>query len=329
MNASETASPPEVSVVIPSYNRRESVLALLADLSRQEGAAAEVIVVDDCSPDGSADAIAERFPAVTLIRSERNGGPCVARNRGVQAARGEWIVGLDSDVTVPDRRLLQKVCAAFRAAPPRVAGFAFRLFRPDGATDDRERWWHPVPLDPFAGQRFETSYFSGTAYAFRRQAMTAAGLYPEILYMHYEEVVLAFRVLDGGGALEYRPELAALHHAHQTDRRSRIRVFYKPRNQVLLALLCYPFAAGLGYLAPRLGYNFYSALRNGHAADFLRALASAGALAAEAWKQRRPLAPTTWRRIRRLSRQTPVGPGQATPAPAGQLIGSERYEPAK
>ena len=285
-----------LSVVIPSYNRKDCVLALLHDVFRQEAAEFEVIVVDDCSPDGSYEAIAVEFPQVVLLKNEKNGGPCVTRNRGILAAKGEFIVGLDSDVTVPDRQLLVKVAKAF-AASPEATGFAFRLFAPDGVTDDTPRWWHPLPIDSAKDCRFETDYFSGTAYAFRREAVIAAGLFPEIYYMHYEEVELAWRVIDQGGSIFHRPDLTALHHANPVSRRSEIKVFYKPRNQVLLALRCYPLWRGVGYLVPRLANGILQGIRLHALRDWFRAMRSAYVLSPRCFADRKPLSAITWQRI--------------------------------
>ena len=106
-----------LSIVIPSYNRRDCILSLLRDVYAQADADFEVIVVDDCSPDDSVPAIRREFPQVHLLVNTVNGGPCVTRNRGILAAKGEFIVGLDSDVTVPDRQLLTKVATAYAASP--------------------------------------------------------------------------------------------------------------------------------------------------------------------------------------------------------------------
>ena len=294
-----------ISVVIPSYNRKAGMLALLADIYRQEGVSFEVIVVDDCSPDGSAEAIAAAFPQTTVLRNEKNGGPSVTRNRGILAARGEIVVGFDSDVTVPDTRLLAKVEAAF-AELPQADGLAFRLFTPDGKTDDRFRWCHPVPLDSYATSRFETSYFSGTAYAFRKKAVVAAGLYPEWFYMDFEEVLLAYRMVDQGSKMVYIPELTAIHHAHPTPRRSKILVFFKPRNQILFALACFPWPRALFYLLPRMVYNFGYALAGRHLPDYFRAMSSAWKLRSESMKRRKPLRRASWKKLAELRRGVPA-----------------------
>lgn len=288
-----------ISVVIPTYSRSETTLRLLGDVERQVGVEFEVIVVDDCSPVNPVVSLTRQFPRVTLLRNNVNSGPAVTRNRGIRAARGEIIVGFDNDVSVPDRTTLAKVAAIF-AERPDVDGLAFRLLQPDGATEDAARWWHPVPIDRYAHRQFSTSYFSGTAYAFRREAMLAAGLFPEILFMHYEEVELAYRILDRGGTILYHPELSVLHHAHPVSRRSEIKVFYKPRNQVLLAVGCLPLVRAIAYVAPRLAFHFLVAVRNGHLPAFFRALRSAGEKLPDRWKQRRVLQRATFRRLAAL-----------------------------
>lgn len=290
-------SAPLISVVIPAYNRRDSVLQLLADVFAQEGVSYEVIVVDDCSPDDTVAAIRAKYPAVQLLCNEKNGGPAVSRNRGVRAARGEFIVGFDSDVTVPDRTLLRRAAETFRAHPE-ATGLAFRLLEPDGKTDDEPRWWHPVPIGTHANAMFPTHYFSGTGYAFRREAMIAARLYPEILYMHYEEVELAFRILDQGGTILHCPDLPVLHHANPIAQRSKIKIFYKPRNQVLVAIACYSWPRAVAYLVPRLIFNFGVSLLHWHPGEFFGAMASAWKLAPRI--TRTPLRAETWRRIGRM-----------------------------
>lgn len=294
-----------ISVVIPSYNRRDGMLALLADVYRQRHADFEVVVVDDCSLDDSVEAICREFPQVRLFVNERNSGPAVTRNHGIREAKGELIVGFDSDVTLPDDTLLAEVEACFRTDDPSLQGIALRVLMPDGVSDDVARWWHPLPAAEFADKSFATSYFSGTAYAFRREAVLAAGMFPELLYMHYEEVELAWRILDQGGRMLHTPGLAVVHHANPVSRRSEIEVFYKPRNQILLAVSCLPLGRALYYLAPRTFYQGCKALTRGHFKRFLQALHSAISLMPRQFQTRRPLQNRTLKLLKDL-RQTPA-----------------------
>jgi len=309
-----------ISVVIPSYNRRECSLRLLKDVFAQEGVEFEVIVVDDCSPDDTVDSIRREFPQVTLLVNEKNGGPCVSRNRGVRAANGEIIVGLDSDVTVPDTQILARVEASFKEAPD-VTGIAFRIFDPDGTSDDEPRWWHPVSLEQGRERKFETHYFSGTAYAFRREAIVGAGLFPEVLYMHHEEVELAYRILDDGGTILYDPEFSVVHHANPVSRRSEVKVFYHPRNQVLLALRCYPVGRAIFFLFPRLCYGAASSVFRRTLGDWWRAMRSAMQLSGRCRRERKVLKKTTWQRMGAMRKSGGNGNRASTGLKAPGLTG--------
>ncbi|NOZ13265.1 MAG: glycosyltransferase family 2 protein [Acidobacteria bacterium] len=87
---------PSVSVIIPTFNRRERVQNAIASVVNQTRKPDEVIVVDDGSADGTADAVSQAFPQVRLILQE-NRGVSAARNAGIRAAEGEWLAFLDSD----------------------------------------------------------------------------------------------------------------------------------------------------------------------------------------------------------------------------------------
>lgn len=290
-----------ISVVIPSYNRSESMLKLLSDVSKQEGVEFEIIVVDDQSKDNSVEAISGTFPQVRLFVNEQNGGPAVSRNRGIKEAKGDIIVGFDSDVTVPDTHCLKKVEEAFNELP-QAGGLAFRLLQPDEKTEDFARWWHPIKVAENAEKRFETDYFSGTGYAFRKDTILKAGLYPEILYMHYEEYELAFRVLDLNQSIVYCPNISVVHHEHQVSRRSEIKTFYKHRNQILVALACYPWFRGVLYILPRTIKTFLDSIRYGYLKAYFRALKSAKELAQARLRERKPLKKPTWKRIKQMKK---------------------------
>ncbi len=91
------AQPSDVSVVIPSHNRWRLLVVAIASALAQ-GGNVEVVVVDDGSADGTADAIAGlQDGRIRLIRNESASGPAAARNVGVAAAAGGWVALLDDD----------------------------------------------------------------------------------------------------------------------------------------------------------------------------------------------------------------------------------------
>ncbi len=85
-----------VSVVIPTHNRAELLGRALLSVQAQSRPAGEIIVVDDGSDDGTAELVRSAFPAVRYVRQEQR-GVSAARNRGLEAATGQWIAFLDSD----------------------------------------------------------------------------------------------------------------------------------------------------------------------------------------------------------------------------------------
>ena len=90
---------PTVSVVIPVYNVAPYLQACVDSLLAQRYTDFEVVLVDDGSTDGSGaicDSLAEKDPRVIAIH-QKNGGACAARNRGIDNARGEFLVFVDAD----------------------------------------------------------------------------------------------------------------------------------------------------------------------------------------------------------------------------------------
>ena len=88
---------PMVSVVIPTYNRATIVRNAIESVLAQTFLDLEVIVVDDGSSDGTAKALREIYGDRVRFYSQVNQGVSVARNKGIEEARGQWIAFLDSD----------------------------------------------------------------------------------------------------------------------------------------------------------------------------------------------------------------------------------------
>jgi len=89
-------SKPLVSVIIPTFNRGYCLEESIRSVLQQSFVDFELIVVDDGSTDNTSELVA-KFPAVKLIRLEKNRGVSFARNRGMVEAQGDCIAFLDSD----------------------------------------------------------------------------------------------------------------------------------------------------------------------------------------------------------------------------------------
>jgi len=104
-----------ISVIVPTYNRAHTLPRALDSALAQVFPAQEIIVVDDGSRDGTAELIRKRYPRVRYLH-QSNGGVSRARNRGIDAARGDWIALLDSDDAWYSTKLAAQ-CAMLRDHP--------------------------------------------------------------------------------------------------------------------------------------------------------------------------------------------------------------------
>lgn len=135
---------PLVSVIVVSYQTRELILTALSSLATAcPGEPYEVIVVDNNSADGSADAVAAAFPEARVIRLARNVGFGRAVNVGAAQARGDWLMLLNPD-TEPVGNVIGELLA-FTREHPRHGIYAGRTLGADG-TDDGHSVFGPPSL---------------------------------------------------------------------------------------------------------------------------------------------------------------------------------------
>ena len=90
-----------VSIITPCYNAASVLSETIGSVRAQTYGEWEMLVVDDCSTDGSdkiAQEYARRDPRIRYLKTERpSGSPTVPRNLGLEAARGEYVAFLDAD----------------------------------------------------------------------------------------------------------------------------------------------------------------------------------------------------------------------------------------
>ncbi len=91
------SSNPDITVVIPVYNREQTIKRAIDSVLSQSILPEEVIVVDDCSTDGTKEILEGYGDKITRIFLPENCGPSKARNEGIKKSRTEWIAFLDSD----------------------------------------------------------------------------------------------------------------------------------------------------------------------------------------------------------------------------------------
>lgn len=104
-----------ISVIIPTYNRAHVLKRALDSVLAQTQQAAEIIVVNDASTDGTADLLT-LYLNIKVISLSHNKGVSAARNKGIAKAKGDWIALLDSDDEwLPQK--LEKQCDVIKQTP--------------------------------------------------------------------------------------------------------------------------------------------------------------------------------------------------------------------
>ncbi|HWT45213.1 MAG TPA: glycosyltransferase family 2 protein, partial [Vicinamibacterales bacterium] len=125
MAAGATPLSETLSIVIPAYNEERFIGALLEQIEavdlRPLGLVKEIIVVDDCSRDRTAEIVAA-IPGVRLIRMPKNGGKGRAVRAGIDASTGEYLIIQDADLEYDPRDYIPMVTALLNGSADIVYG---------------------------------------------------------------------------------------------------------------------------------------------------------------------------------------------------------------
>ena len=223
---------PELSIVIVSYNARADLEACLDSLAAAPPAAVhEIVVVDNASTDGSAEAAAARAPRVRLIRQDRNAGFSAGNNVGINATTGDLIFLLNSDTIVP-AGAIDRLMARLRATPAAAAAGP-RLVDGSGRTELSfgsmisplaelkqkailalyDRGFGPVSswVERATAREHFVDWVSGAALLVHRRDAEAAGLLDERFFLYTEDVDFCASLRARGRRILFTPASQITH----------------------------------------------------------------------------------------------------------------------
>ena len=246
------------SLVIPCYNAERTLAAVLAGVRRQSLAPDELLVVDDGSDDGSAETA--RRHGAQVVSHGRNRGLAAARNTGLERARGELVLFVDSDA-VPHPDLVRRLTAGFD--DPRLAAVGGQLLEVGHRGNVADLWralfWRqtqgPRPLD-------DAGFVVGACCSLRRSAALRMGGFSRAFRTNGEDVEISVRLRQKGLRLAYDPRAVVFHLRHDTPRSLAAMVHRHSRDHVLALRLGGCSAAPVIHNALRWGpVTFASSLR--------------------------------------------------------------------
>jgi glycosyltransferase involved in cell wall biosynthesis len=212
------------SVVIPTYRRPETLFAVLEALGSQEDPPEfEVVVVDDGSGDETPGRLTRHRPSYPFrFLSQENSGPAAARNRGVRESRGEIVLFLGDD-TVPEPALLSVHAHAHAEKRPHPVAVLGYTTWPQGRkvspflhhiNEYGLQFGYGLIDDP---DRVPFNFFYTSNVSLPRALLMEAGLF-DTSFPHaaWEDIEVAYRLMQRGMRMLYRPSAVARHHHHIT-----------------------------------------------------------------------------------------------------------------
>ena len=212
---------PSVSLIIPNWNGLDHLKDCLEAVARQSVRPQETILVDNGSTDDSFEYVRRNFPEVHLIGLSKNFGFAYAVNRGIEAARGEFIALLNNDTDL-DTRWLEMLVSALETDPQlgsvacRMLNFYDRSFI-DSAGDALSRFGSPYgrgsaqKADAGFGERELVFGACAGAALYRQKMFLHVGLFDEEFISYYEDIDLSFRAQMAGFKCLYVPEAICYH----------------------------------------------------------------------------------------------------------------------
>lgn len=223
-------SAPPLSAVVVSYNTREALLECLHSLAR-EAPGAQVIVVDNASTDGSAEAARAAFPSAMVVANNENVGFARANNQALRLATAARVLLLNSDAVLrPDA-----VDALHSAldGDPRIAIAGPRTLNEDGTVQvsfgpdlTLVSEWRQRRLvrgvarrDPralatatsLAATPAEPDWISASCLLARRDALLAVEGFDEGFFLYEEDADLCLRLRAAGWRVVFEPRATVVH----------------------------------------------------------------------------------------------------------------------
>lgn len=211
----------KISIVIPNYNGAkllEKNLPGVVEAAAAYSVDTEIIIIDDASTDNSIDVIKNKFPEIKIYKKEKNEGFSSTVNMGVNKAKGEIVILLNSDV-FPDKNLLSVVSSGFVNTQMFAVAF-LDLSMENGREVERGRgigrYKRGFLLHAKGNcNKNNTLWASGGSSAFDRKKWMELGGMDEIYNPFYwEDIDLSYRALKNGWNILFDKN-AVVHHNHE------------------------------------------------------------------------------------------------------------------
>jgi GT2 family glycosyltransferase len=248
----------DLSIVLIS-SKKDFLLGCLRSIKNaSRGLILEVIVVDNASPDRVGNLAKVKSPEIKVIRREANGGFGENNNMGMKVARGRYVLLLNDDTEIINKKTFVEM-VAWMDAHPKVGVTSCALLNSDKKTyqgsggsfptlgrvaawmtfvddipflDKLIKPYHPMHgLSPFHTNEnyfkkpHKQDWLTGAFFLMRKEAMEEVGYFDEDFFLYVEEVDLSYRFIKAGWEIWYLPKWKIVHFGSATIGSERALVF--------------------------------------------------------------------------------------------------------
>ncbi|MCD6411316.1 MAG: glycosyltransferase family 2 protein, partial [Thermoplasmata archaeon] len=247
---------PLVSVVIPTYNRKDKLIRLIDSIlkSNYPMEKLEIIVVDDASTDGTYEEVRKKFPKVKIIRNEKELFLAGSRNVGIRNAKGEFVFLIDDD-NIIDKNCIPELIRTFKSNQKIgiVAPIMYYLKAPNRIWCSGIERSMTTSLTKIIGRdKIDNGQYRSlieskdfpNAFMVKREVVEEVGLFnEEIFSIHYDEADFGERVRGAGYKVVCNPKAKVWHDiplSEEVEDKSRLfhchnelRAYYCGRNRII------------------------------------------------------------------------------------------------
>jgi GT2 family glycosyltransferase len=238
---------PLVSVISVNYNQAQITIETIESLKKVSYPNLEIIIVDNASKEAP-DVIEKKINDITFIRSEKNLGFAGGNNLGIQAAKGKYILFLNSDTEV-DKDFLQPLVGLLKENPD-IGIISPKLIYFFSKNQSLIQYAGSNPINLFTARGssigykkqdnenfnriYETNLPHGAAMMLPMRVIREVGLMPEIYFLYYEEHDWAYMIKRKGYKIYYCGESTVYHkESMSVGKNNPIKVYYMNRNRLI------------------------------------------------------------------------------------------------
>ena len=237
-----------LSVIILTFNSRKTIEFCLNSLFAQSYKRFELFVVDNGSQDGTPGFIKENYSGARLIENKGNLGACKARNQGIEATKGDWVLCLDCDIVLGEG-FLEKIMRLAQLSERSVGMLQPKVLESDkkhiyscGISLSKMRRFYDIGKNKLNGDNFNVpKYIFGACAAavlYRRECLAqikeAGGYFDERFFFLVEDVDLSWRAGRKGWKALFCPEVICCHSGNSSNTPFKMRQYLCFRNRYFL-----------------------------------------------------------------------------------------------